>query len=114
MHLLIIGILGSLILFSLGYLIGIKRYMYLIAGYKPGRIEDEEAVAKSFRTYGFGGGVLVASSYSICIFFIICSGGSQKCSRVVLPHNKCLLVTASRLGQLSLRSNCPKGRRYIS
>lgn len=55
----VISIFGALLLFSLGYLIGVKRYMWLIAGYRPGRIKDEGAIARSFRVWCFGGGVLV-------------------------------------------------------
>lgn len=50
---------GAILLFAIGYLIGVKRYMRLIAGYRPGRIKDEESVARSFRIWCFGGGVLV-------------------------------------------------------
>lgn len=50
---------GAILLFAIGYLVGVKRYMRLIAGYQPGRIKDEEAVAKSFRVWCFGGGAFV-------------------------------------------------------
>lgn len=50
---------GAILLFAIGYLIGVKRYMRLIAGYQPGRIKDEDAVARSFRIWCFSGGVLV-------------------------------------------------------
>jgi hypothetical protein len=56
---LVLPIFGAILLFALGYLVGVKRYMRLIAGYRPGRIKDEEAVARSFRIWCFGGGVLV-------------------------------------------------------
>ena len=40
-----ISVAGAFLLAVLGYLIGVKRYMHLIAGYEPGKYKDEEAVA---------------------------------------------------------------------
>lgn len=54
-----IPLFGAALLFALGYLIGVKRYMWLIAGYRPGKIKDEETIAKSFRIWCFSGGILV-------------------------------------------------------
>ena len=53
------AILGSLLLLLLGYLVGVKRQFWLIAGYKPGRVADEERLARVFRTYCFSGALLV-------------------------------------------------------
>ena len=55
----VISVSGALLLAILGYLIGVKRYMHLIAGYEPGKYKDEEAVARSFRIWCFGGAIVV-------------------------------------------------------
>lgn len=57
----ILIVAGVLPLFLFGYLIGVKRYLYLVAGYKPGRINDEEKFARNIGTACFsGGGILLA------------------------------------------------------
>lgn len=55
----VISVSGALLLALLGYLIGVKRYMHLIAGYELGKFKDEEAVARSFRVWCFGGAIVV-------------------------------------------------------
>jgi hypothetical protein len=54
-----ITVSGALLLVLLGYLIGVKRYMHLISGYEPGKFKDDEAVARSFRIWCFGGAIVV-------------------------------------------------------
>lgn len=54
--LFILVIAGVLPLYLFGYLIGVKRYMYLIAGYKTGHVNDEGRLAKNIGVACFIGG----------------------------------------------------------
>ena len=56
---LFVTISGALLLAALGYLIGVKKHLHLIAGYRPGKNKDDEAVARSFRIWCFGGAFVV-------------------------------------------------------
>ena len=67
---LVVPVSGALLLALLGYLIGVKRQMHWIAGYRPGKYKDDEAVARSFRLWCFGGAFVVLAAGLLASFSI--------------------------------------------